>query len=118
MRYRIWDKKLKKMFTPENMPNLEYVVARDGQVFDFVASTGYRLRRRDDCVAMLSTGDKDKDGKEIFDNDRVTHPYQFGDGKATVVFRSPSWVLIDSRAGSCDEILLSECTVTGNIYEQ
>lgn len=122
MRYRIWDKTNKRMFSTVEAQMAMFVVGPSGIVSQIIMDLEDEQKcdgwaRRNDCIALWSTDELDRAGSECFEGDRVTHSYPFGGGKGVIKYSAPLFVL-NSNQGSCSEIPFSECMVVGNIYEK
>jgi uncharacterized phage protein (TIGR01671 family) len=119
LKFRAWDKKLKKMF---EVSFIDYDTKLIGLnidseiiIFDF-----------DDVVLMQSTGLKDKNGKEIFEGDVV----QFEDcytesdflyiNKGIVEWSQGSFTVTNRDSVEMEDLLdgeILDVAIIGNIYE-
>ncbi len=142
-KYRIWDKKLKKMcYSVDDVIKLEdesSLYSRDEWYPFFEVALPFYLQhflkeQKDRMVLMQYTGIQDKNGKEIYEGDIIEfedtfenehkHNNQAVVRKSRLEFFLSEFKFIDGGTEKClmsnDCALigvLDSCTVIGNIYE-
>ena len=120
IRFRVWDGD--EMFYPEDAGG--YKLGGDGRVYCGVYPDGTSVEN-EEAIAMLSTGFKDKSGREIYDGD-VVQEIDYPKKKAAVKWgvyaeefneEMPGWYFV-VEDGRCYSVAACEVTeVVGNIHE-
>ncbi|MDV6023405.1 hypothetical protein FMV2238Y02_02580 [Streptococcus canis] len=113
-KFRVWDKEKQAMSTVEA---IDYV---NDKIYPFYRKYVRRYIPFEEAVLMRSTGLKDKNGVEIFENDVVKLQYTItSDFELFEVrqFRGGMWRIDNRRRGSDLWLRNEDCEVIGNIYQ-
>lgn len=114
MKIRIWHKPSNRWLNPEKT----YISALDGAVFEYstnqngVFASHYKLWSVSDCVIQLSTGLKDKTGREIYCGDLL----QDQDGGISEVYLNDGSYCVRYSQNYQGRILLSDMLRHGDKY--
>lgn len=113
IKFRVWDKKSKKIFKPMNICFREEEI----ETVHYADRGGVYLDKHEDYELMQFTGLKDKHGKDIYEND-----YLEGEGINVwwVKWGSGKYILQNISTGDiidCNETYTQRQKVTGNSCE-
>ncbi|GAY70496.1 YopX family protein [Streptococcus canis] len=113
-KFRVWDKEKQAMSTVEA---IDYV---NDKIYPFYRKYVRRYIPFEEAVLMRSTGLKDKNGVEIFENDVVKLQYTIASDFEffrVTRFRGGAWRIDNGRRGSELWLRNEDCEVVGNIHE-
>jgi uncharacterized phage protein (TIGR01671 family) len=116
IKFRGWDTKRKKMYSAEEMGRDELTVNPDGRGFVNVSGTDHRLSEYyPHILPMQFTGLTDKNGKEIYEGDKVR---LFGGEYCQGCWEHDETVVIKDLTYGCFMMGESEnIEIIGNIHE-
>lgn len=112
LKFRVWDKVKKKMY------GVEAISFVDSKVYPVYTNTSHRYVPFDESVLMQSTGMKDKNSVDIYENDIVVEEYRDLVEYGRVFYseeRACYRVEFDDYDFDLNEVAC--CFVHGNVYE-
>ena len=119
-KFRVWNKKVKKMYDVKSMSYIDGVIKRIEVQSDIgIAIFDEYGKHIDNCILMQCTGLKDKNGKLIYEGD-ILKLAEFGK-PVEVKHRALGFVLRRGASNTVgydnDKYIPEDCEVIGNIYE-
>lgn len=121
IRVRAWHRKQKKMYYPEEMGADQLTLMSDGQGFINVHGRDTQLSKiyGDTMVPLMSTGLRDKNGKEIYLGDVIRDNtglcvVAWNEKLASICLRRNGWAFDHFFE---EAVSPKDCEIVGNLYE-
>jgi hypothetical protein len=115
LKFRAWDKLAKQFTYPDKGYQGHYVLSLDGKFQNLQNGSG-----GDEYVVQQFTGLKDKNGKELYEGDRVTYKLDNNYFYSEIKWKDYTWFigqLSVSDLFKFDQLKLLEIEIIGNVFE-